>query len=62
MKKCADQVVRLAFIRDRIDSGFGDPEVFAVQQEDAHGVVAARQAAPVLYTMAGYHSRLPVRR
>ncbi len=62
VKKFADQVVRLAFIRDRIDSGFGDPEVFAVQQEDAHGVVAARQAAPVLYTMAGYHSPLPVRR
>jgi RsiW-degrading membrane proteinase PrsW (M82 family) len=62
VKRFAVQVVRLAFIRDRIDRGFGDPEVFAEQHEDAYGVVAARAAAPVLYTMAGYRSPLPVRR
>ncbi|MEB3033130.1 PrsW family intramembrane metalloprotease [[Mycobacterium] nativiensis] len=62
VKKFAAQVVELAFVRDRIDRGFGDPEVFALQHEDAYGVVAARAAAPVLYTMAGYHSPLPVRR
>jgi hypothetical protein len=62
VKRFAVQVVRLAFIRDRIDRGFGDPEVLAEQHEDAYGVVAARAAAPVLYTMAGYRSPLPVRR
>ncbi|MGV0625374.1 PrsW family intramembrane metalloprotease [Mycolicibacter minnesotensis] len=62
VKKFAAQVVRLAFIRDRIDRGFGDPEVYALQHEDAYGVVAARAAAPVLYTMAGYHAPLLVRR
>ena len=62
VKKFAAQVVELAFVRDRIDRGFGDAEVFALQDEDAYGVIAARAAAPVLYTMAGYHSPLPVRR
>jgi RsiW-degrading membrane proteinase PrsW (M82 family) len=62
VKKFAAQVVELAFVRDRIDRGFGDAEVFALQHEDAYGVVAARAAAPVLHTMAGYHSAVPVRR
>nr|WP_234812261.1 PrsW family intramembrane metalloprotease [Mycolicibacter longobardus] len=62
VKKFAAQVVELAFVRDRIDRGFGDAEVWALQNEDAYGVVAARAAAPVLHTMAGYHSPLPVRR
>lgn len=62
VKKFATQVVELAFVRDRIDTGFGDPQVFARQHEDAYGVVAARAAAPVLYAMAGYHLPAPVRR
>ncbi|HTM84533.1 MAG TPA: PrsW family intramembrane metalloprotease, partial [Mycobacterium sp.] len=62
VKKFAAQVVQLAFVRDRIDRGFGDPEVFKLQHEDAYDLVAARAAAPVLYTMAGYRSPLPIRR
>lgn len=62
VKKFAVQVVRLAFVRDRIDRGFGDAEVFALQHEDAQGVLAARAAAPVLYTMAGYYAPVPLRR
>lgn len=62
VKKFAAQVVELAFVRDRIDRGFGDPEVFALQHEDAYGVMAARAAAPVLHTMAGYRSPGLVRR
>lgn len=62
VKRFAAQVVELAFVRDRIDRGFGDPEVFALQHEDAYGVVAARTAAPVLHTMAGYRSPALVRR
>ncbi|MBS9533042.1 PrsW family intramembrane metalloprotease [Mycobacterium sp. M1] len=59
VKTFAASVVELAFVRERIDRGFGDPEVFALQHEDAYGVVAARAAAPVLHTMAGYRSPLP---
>jgi hypothetical protein len=62
VKKFAAQVVELAFVRDRIDRGFGDPEVFAMQHEDTYGVLAARAAAPVLHTMAGYRSPALVRR
>jgi RsiW-degrading membrane proteinase PrsW (M82 family) len=62
VKKFAAQVVELAFVRDRIDRGFGDPEVFALQHQDAYGVVAARAAAPVLHTMGGYRSPALVRR
>ncbi|WP_419179188.1 PrsW family intramembrane metalloprotease [Mycolicibacter engbaekii] len=62
VKRFATQVVQLAFMRDRIDRGFGDPEVFAAQYEDAYGVLAARAAAPVLYTMAGYRSPELIRR
>ena len=47
------QVVSLAYVRDRIDRGFGDPRVFALQSEEAHLVVAARGAAePVLAQLA----------
>ena len=43
------QVVELAYVRDRIDRGFGDARVFALHNEEAYGVVAARAAAgPVL--------------
>jgi RsiW-degrading membrane proteinase PrsW (M82 family) len=55
-KVFAAQVVELAFVRDRIDRGFGNPAVFALQTEEAHRVYAARAAAPVLQTMAGYRA------
>ena len=52
----AAQVVELAFVRDRIDRGFGDQRVFALQTDEAYGVYAARAAAPVLQSMAGYRA------
>lgn len=61
VKTFAAQVVELAFMRDRIDRGFGDRQVFARQYEDAYGVAAARAAAPALQAMAGYRSPLRVR-
>ena len=57
----AAQVVELAFVRDRIDRGFGDQRVFALQNEEAYGVMAARAAAPMLQWMAGYRSPPPGR-
>lgn len=60
VKKFALQVVELAYVRDRIDRGFGDERVFALQNEEAHRLVAARAAAgPALYQLGRY--RLPVR-
>lgn len=59
VQRFAAQVVELAFVRDRIERGFGDQAAFAEQTEEAYGVVAARAAAPVLYAMAGYRSPLP---
>jgi hypothetical protein len=51
----AAQVVELAFVRDRIDRGFGDDRVFALQNEEAYRVHAARAAAgPMLQLLAGY--------
>jgi hypothetical protein len=47
-------VIELAFVRDRIDRGFGDPRVFALQNEEAYWVGAMRAAAPVLQSLAGY--------
>jgi RsiW-degrading membrane proteinase PrsW (M82 family) len=59
VKNFASQVVELAFVRDRIDRGFGDQRVFALQQEEVNGVAAARSAAPALQGMAGYRAPLP---
>ena len=60
VKKFALQVVELAYLRDRIDRGFADERVFALQYDEAHRVVAARVAAePVLAQLSGY--RLPLR-
>jgi protease PrsW len=56
VKAFAAQVVELAFVRDRIDRGFGDQRVFALQNEEANGVYAARAAAPVLQRLAGYRA------
>jgi protease PrsW len=59
VKKFAAQVVELAFVRDRIDRGFGDQRVFALQQEEVNSVAAARAAAPALQALAGYRSPGP---
>jgi protease PrsW len=56
VKDFAAQVVELAFVRDRIDRGFGDQRVFALQQEEVNGVAAARAAAPALQSLAGYRA------
>lgn len=54
--KFAAAVVELAFVRDRIDRGFGDARVHALLNEDAHAVHAARSAAPILQWMANYRA------
>ncbi len=55
VKQFITQVVELAYVRDRIDRGFGDERVFALQNEEVQGVVAARAAAgPALARLAGY--------
>jgi protease PrsW len=59
VKKFAAQVVELAFVRDRIDRGFGDQRVFALQQEEVNSVAVARAAAPALQQLAGYRSPGP---
>jgi protease PrsW len=56
VKNFAAQVVELAFVRDRIDRGFGDQRVFALQNEEAYAVHAARAAAPALQSLAGYRA------
>jgi protease PrsW len=60
VKNFAAQVVELAFVRDRLERGFGNERVAAQQTEEAYGVYEARAAAPVLQIMAGY--RAPQRR
>jgi hypothetical protein len=55
VKRFALQVVELAYVRDRIDRGFGDERVFALQHEEAQRVMIARAAAgPALYQLGGY--------
>jgi hypothetical protein len=56
VKDFAAQVVELAFVRDRIDRGFGDARVIALQNEEAYWVLAARSAAPSLQHLAGFRS------
>jgi protease PrsW len=54
VKKYATQVVELAFVRDRIDRGFGDERVHALLNEEAYEVYATRVvAAPALYALTG---------
>ncbi|MGE5695628.1 MAG: PrsW family intramembrane metalloprotease [Candidatus Sericytochromatia bacterium] len=59
VKNFAAQVVELAFVRDRIDRGFGDERVYAMQTEEAYAVAAARSAAPILHWLAGYRATSP---
>ena len=58
MKRFAQQVVELAFVRDRIDRGFGDHRVAALLVDETYAVYAARAASPALRQMAGYHAGL----
>ena len=57
VRNFAAQVVELAFVRDRIDRGFGDDRVYAMQNEEAYAVHAARAAAPALQGLHGYRRR-----
>jgi RsiW-degrading membrane proteinase PrsW (M82 family) len=57
VKRFAAQVVELAFVRDRIDRGFGDPRVQAMLAEDAYAVHAFRAAAPALHALANFRVR-----
>jgi RsiW-degrading membrane proteinase PrsW (M82 family) len=55
VKKFAIQVVELAFVRDRIERGFIDARVLALQQMEVDGIVAARAAAGwSLHSLQGY--------
>jgi protease PrsW len=55
VKSFAAQVVELAFVRDRIDRGFGNDRVYALLNDEAQAVYAARAvAAPALEGLAGY--------
>jgi protease PrsW len=55
VKSFAAQVVELAFVRDRIDRGFGDERVYVLLNDEAQAVYAARAvAAPALEGLAGY--------
>jgi RsiW-degrading membrane proteinase PrsW (M82 family) len=56
VKEFAAQIVELAFVRDRIDRGFGDERVYALLNEETQGVYAARAAAPALRAVAGYRA------
>lgn len=59
VKKFAIQVVELAFVRDRIERGFVDARVLALQQLEVDGIVAARAAAgPALHWLNGYRPPL----
>ncbi|GLP75651.1 protease PrsW [Mycobacterium antarcticum] len=49
-------VIELAFVRDRIDRGFGDPRVHALLQDETYAVYATRAAAPVLQAVAAYRA------
>ncbi|BCI53642.1 protease PrsW [Mycolicibacterium litorale] len=61
VKRFAHQVVELAFVRDRIDRGFGDPRVIGLLHEETYALYAARAASPALYWMAGYRAGAAIR-
>jgi len=56
VKKFAAQVIELAFVRDRIERGFGDQRVHALQTEEAYAVHSARAAAPILQWLSNYQA------
>ncbi len=57
VKRFVQAVVELAYARDRIDRGFGDARLFALQQEEIARMSAARvEAGPALHQLGGYPS------
>ncbi len=57
VKRFVQGVVELAYARDRIDRGFGDARLLALQHEETLRVAAARrEAGPVLAQLGGYRS------
>jgi RsiW-degrading membrane proteinase PrsW (M82 family) len=56
VKNFAAQVVELAFVRDRIDRGFGDQRVTELLNEETYAVYAARAGAPALQALAGFRA------
>ena len=56
VKVFAAQVVELAFVRDRIDRGFGDDRVYAMQTDEANRVHAARMETPALQGLVGFQA------
>ena len=56
VKAFAAQVVELAFVRDRIDRGFGDERVYAMQTDEANRVHAARSETPALAGLVGFNA------
>jgi RsiW-degrading membrane proteinase PrsW (M82 family) len=52
----AAAVVELAFVRDRIDRGFGDQRVYALLQEEVNAVAHARRSAPILGWLVNYRA------
>jgi protease PrsW len=56
VKTFAHQVVELAFVRDRIDCGFGDARLNQLLTEETYSVYGARAAAPALQALAGYRA------
>lgn len=55
VKAFAVQVVELAYVRDRIDRGFGDDRVFALHNDEVQRVLASRAAAgPALAQLSAY--------
>ena len=60
VRRFAHQVVELAFVRDRIDRGFGDQRVTAMLAEETHAVYALRAVSPALHHMTAYRASGPV--
>lgn len=55
VRRFFNQVVELAYVRDRIDRGYGDARVFALHEEELQCVLAARSiAGPALYRLGAY--------
>lgn len=50
LEKFAHQVVELAFARDRVDRGSGDPRIIGLLHEETYALYAARGASPALHS------------
>ena len=56
VKSFAAQVVELAFVRDRIDRGFGDQRVAGAAERGGLRGVRGAGAAPTLAQMSGFRA------